>query len=168
MGKIIIDKIIRIIKNKKKLEEELKVKIMNRGKEVKIEGSAENQFIAEKVIEALNFGFPYSEAISIKKENRIFEKINIKEHTNKKNFERIRGRLIGKSGKVIQTIANLTESSLELKENQIGIITDPENLERITGAVIQIIQGAKHGNVYKGLEKSQPKPIYDLGLKIEE
>ena len=69
MRTIISEKLPRIIKNKKKLEKILNIKITNRGKEVNIEGSPEDEYIAEKVIDAINFGFPFSYAVSIKKEN---------------------------------------------------------------------------------------------------
>ena len=63
MKTILVEKLPRIIKNKKKLEEKLNVKITNRGKEVTISGSPEDEYIAEKVIDALNLGFDFSVAI---------------------------------------------------------------------------------------------------------
>ena len=58
MKTIICDKIVRVIKGKRKLERELGVKITNKGKEVSIDGGPEDEYIAEKVIDALGFGFP--------------------------------------------------------------------------------------------------------------
>jgi ribosomal RNA assembly protein len=168
MKTIICEKSPRIIKNKKKLEEILNIKIIYNGKEVTIDGTAEEEFEATKVIDALNFGFSYSSAISIKKEEKLFEIINIKDYTNKSNLEIIRGRIIGKGGKALKTLSQLTNCDLELKNNEIGIIGEPEDLERAIKALIEIIQGSKHSNVYKGLEKNQPKPIVDLGLKNEK
>ena len=60
MKKIICEKLPRILKNKKKLSEVLGVTLTNRGKEVYIEGSPEKEYIAEKVIDAINFGFAIS------------------------------------------------------------------------------------------------------------
>ena len=168
MKTILSEKIVRIIKNKKRLEKILNVKITNRGKEVTIEGTPENEYEATQVIDALNFGFSFSAAISIKEEERILEIMHIKEFTNKSNLERIRGRIIGKGGKTLGTLANLTKCYIELKDNQVGIIGKPEYVEGATEAIMEIIQGAKQGNVYKGLEKKQPKPIYDLGLRDEK
>ena len=165
MKTIIVDKLLRITKNKKKLEETLKVKITNRGKEVSIEGEAQDEYIAEKIIDALNFGFPYSAAISIIKEENLFEIINIKDHTTRKDLERIRGRIIGKAGRTLQTISNLSECFLEIKDNDVGIIGPPERIENAQNAIISIIQGSKQSNVYTALERNKPKPIQDLGLK---
>ena len=92
MKKILVEKLPRITKNKKRLEIKLNVKITNRGKEVFINGKPEDEHIAEKVIDSLNFGFPFSKAIAIKEEDSEFEIINIKEHTNRKDLERIKAR----------------------------------------------------------------------------
>jgi ribosomal RNA assembly protein len=165
---IICEKIARIIKNKKKLEKLLEIKITNRGKEVTIAGNPEEEYDAIQVIDALNQGFPYTEAISIKTEDKILKIVNIKDHTKKSNLERIRGRIIGKGGKALKTLSNLTDSAMELKENHVSIIAEPENMERAVEALIAIIKGAKHGATYKELEKNMPKPIYDLGLKDKE
>jgi rRNA processing protein Krr1/Pno1 len=65
---IISEKIPRIIKNRKRLEEKLEVKISIRGREVTIEGLPLNEYVAEKVIEAIDFGFSLSNAFLIKEE----------------------------------------------------------------------------------------------------
>jgi ribosomal RNA assembly protein len=168
MVKILVEKLPRITKNRKRLSELLNLKITNRGKEVFIEGSAEDEFLGQKVIEALDFGFPFAHAAILKKDNLDFEVINLKEHTKRKDPSSIRARIIGKGGKAIKTLADLTDCFIELNENKIGIIGNPENIERATEALIQLIQGAKHGNVYKGLEKNQLQPIHDLGLREED
>ncbi len=165
MKTIISDKLPRIIKNKKKLEEELNIEIKNRGKEVTIKGKPEEEYVAEKVIDALNFGFPFSTALLIKREDNLFEIINIKDHTKRKDLKRIRARIIGKKGKALGTLHQLTKCHFELKDNYVGIIGDPEFIENAQEAIISIIKGSKHANVYGNLEKHQVKPVVDLGLK---
>ena len=155
----------RIIKNKKKLEGKLNVKIKNRGKEVTIEGKPEDEYIAEKVIDALNFGFPFSIALSIKDEGNIFEIMNIKDYTKRKDLEVVRARIIGKKGKTLGTLHHLTKCNFELKDNFVGIIGDPEYIENAQEAVTSLIRGSKQSNVYSHLEKHQVKPVVDLGLK---
>jgi len=93
------------------------------------------------------------------------EIINIKEHTNRKDLARIRARIIGTRGKALKTLSDLTECNFEIKENRIGIIGDVENIENAQKAIISIIKGAKHSNIYSFLEKHHPEPIIDLGLK---
>lgn len=165
MKKLIIEKLPRITKNRKKLEEKLKVKITNRGKEIFIDGKPEDEYIAEKVIDALNFGFPFSTALLIKTEENEFEILNIKDHTKRRDLATIRARIIGKKGKTLKTLSDLTHCNFEIKDNNIGVISAPEFLENAQDAIISIIKGSKQANVYNYLEKHQVKPVVDLGLK---
>jgi ribosomal RNA assembly protein len=165
MKTIISEKFLRIIRNKKQLEKLLDIKITNRGKEISCEGNPQDEEIAVQVFDALEFGFPFSTATLIKTENKIFTTFNVKEYTSKKNLASIRARIIGKDGKAIRTLCNLSGCNMELKENEVGIIGEPEEIKNATEGLIQLVQGAKHGNVYSLLEKRQIQPIPDWGLK---
>lgn len=168
MESIISEKPEKIIRNKKKLENDLDVKITKKSGEIYIEGAPEDEYFARQVIEAINFGFPISISIMIKTENLTFDRINIKEHTKSKNLERIRARLIGKNGRTLKTLTELTDCHFEIKDNDVGIIGDPERIKNAHDAVVHLITGAKQANVYAYLEKHQPKPLLDLGLKREK
>ena len=165
MKKIISEKLARILKNKKMLERELNVKITNKGTEVVLEGLPIDEYLAEKIIDAINFGFPLSAAFMIKEEDVSFEILNIKDYTKRKDFATIRARIIGKNGKTLKTLNNLTNCNFELKDNQVGIIGNSEDIKNAEIAVTSIIRGAKQSNAYSYLEKHQAKPIFDLGLK---
>ncbi len=165
MKKIISDKLPRVLKSKLRLEKELNVKISNRGKEVYISGEPEEEYIAEKVIDAINFGFLIEDALSIKNEEKLFEIINIKDHTTRKDINLIRGRIIGKQGKTKQTISNLTKCDLEINGHLVGIIGYAELIKNAQEAIISLVHGTKQTNVYAHLEKNQIKPVLDLGLK---
>ncbi len=165
MKTLLCEKLPRILKNKKRLEKKLNIRISNRGKEVQIDGEPEDEYTAEKVIDAINFGFPFSVAISIKEDGLEFEILNIKDYTTRKDLERVRARLIGKGGKTLKTLCQLTKCSFEMKDNQIGVIGAPECIENAQESVISIVKGAKQSNVYSHLEKNQPKSVIDLGLK---
>lgn len=168
MKKIISEKIIRVIKNKTNLEKELNVTLEISGKEITITGKPENEYIAEKVIEAIDFGFPFSAALEIKKEDILFEILNIKEYTTQKDFERVRGRVIGKDGKALKTISSLSNCYIELSGNKLGIIGEAEYIINAEEACKLLIKGSKHANVYAYLEKHKIQPITDLGLKEEK
>ena len=165
MKTLISEKIARIIKNKKRLEKELNIKISNNGKEVSLSGEPVDEYVAEKVLEALNLGFPLEIALLIKEEDYTFEVLNIRDFTKKKDFSRIRARIIGKEGKTLRTLNNLTNCNFEVLDKEIGIVGDAENIEAARQSVISLIQGAKQANVYAYLEKHHPLPIFDLGLK---
>ncbi len=165
METIYSDKLPRITKNRKKLERLLKVKISNQGKDVTIEGTPENEFAARKVMDALNFGFPFSVAMTIKKQDYMFEVLNIKSYTKRKDMPSIKSRLIGTQGQTLKTLTELTKCHFEIKDNQVGIIGHPEYIKNAQEAIIQIIRGSRQGNTYAWLEKNQIKPVIDLGLK---
>ena len=165
MKTILSEKLPRILKNKKKLEKELNIKITNRGKEISILGKPEDEYIAEKIIDALNFGFPLSTALLIKENDSLFEILNIKDYTRRKDLERVRARIIGKGGKTLKTLCELTDCHFELKDNFVGIIGDPECIKNAQDAMISIIKGSKQANVYCSLKKHKQKPIGDLGLR---
>ena len=165
MKKLICEKIVRIIKGKKQLEKGLNVKLSIRGKEVTIEGEPEDEYIAEKVIDALEFGFPFSVAILIREEDAMFETLNIKNYTKRRDMKVIRARIIGKGGRTLATFSELTKCFFELKDNKIGIIGDLEYIKNAQDAMIYLIRGSKQSNVYGFLEKHHPEPVIDLGLK---
>lgn len=128
MKKILVEKLPRIIKAKKKIERDFNIKVTNRGKEIYIDGSPQNEYIAGKAIDAIDFGFSIAVATSMKKEELDFEKVNIKGYTHSKNLERVRGRIIGTSGKSLQTLSNLTNCYFERNGNNVGIIGAPEDI----------------------------------------
>jgi len=163
--KIICENIRRILKNKEELEKLLEIKLSAQGGELEINGEAEEEYIAEKVIDALSFEFPFSEALLIKKEDFMFEQINIKDFTRRRNLEAVRARIIGKKGRTLRALQELTKCYFELKENIVGIIGDPEYIKNAQEAVISLAKGTKQANVYSFLEKHQVQPIIDLGLK---
>lgn len=165
MKLILSEKTSRILQNKNLLESRLNVKITNRGKEVFISGTPEDEYLAEKVIDAINFGFPLSDALQILDEEFLFEIINIKDYTKRKDLIRVKARIIGTKGKTFQTLCQLTKCCFELKDNEVGIIGSAECIKNAQDAITSIIKGSKQANVYAKLEKNQPEPIIDLGLK---
>lgn len=165
MKVLIFDESQKIIKFNRKLEKALDVKVMVKNNEVTIDGNPEDEYIAEKVIDAISFGFPLEVALLVKKEDFLFEILSIKDHTHRKDLGVIRARIIGRKGRTLGTLNNLTECHFEIKNNEIGIIGSPEYIENAQKAVISIIQGSKQANVYGYLEKHHVEPILDLGLK---
>ena len=57
--------------------------------------------------------------------------------------------------------------TLSVIYNYVSILGHPEEIEKAYEAIIQLIRGSKHANVYKYLEQHRPEPVLDLGLKIK-
>lgn len=165
MEKIYSEKIRKILYNKSRLEKALNIKITNRGREVSIKGLPEDEYYAEKVIEALNLGFSFDVAILIKDEDFNFEILNIKDYTRRKDLDVIRARIIGKKGKTLKVLHDLTGCFLMMNENKIGVIGHSENIKNAEESIRSIVKGSKQSNVYSHLEKNRVGRVVDLGLK---
>lgn len=165
MKKILSENPEKIIKAREKLKKITKVSIENKENEIYLEGKPEDEFIAEKIVDALDFGFPFSSAITIKQENFYFEIIDIKDYTPRKDLRTIRGRIIGKGGKTLKILSKLSNCFFEIKENRVGIIGPADCIKFARESVISLVRGAKQASVYKFLEKSKFEPIEDLGIK---
>lgn len=165
MKKLICEKAGIIIKNKEVLEKALEVKITNRGKEVFIDGLPLEEYEAEKVLDAINFGFDVEIALSIKERELALEILNIKKFTKRTDLGIVRARIIGTKGKTLKTLMELTDCFFAVRDNEVGIIGSPEHMKIAQTATISLIQGSKQASIYKYLEKHQIKPVIDLGLK---
>lgn len=143
----------KILKNKKQIQKDLSIKITNKAKVFFINSIPENEIKATWFFEAINLGFSVPNALTLKQEDAFFQKINIKDYTKRNNLEMIRARIIGTQGKVLATLENLTNTYISLHDNSIGIIGTEAEVTTANQAIIILIQGSKHSNVYAYLEK---------------
>lgn len=165
MKQIFSDKAPRILKAKWELEKILQVKISAKAGEIEISGEPVNEFVAEKVIDAITLGFEMKTALLLKEEEFILEVINIKEHTRRRDLELIRARIIGTQRKTLTTLEQLTHCFFQVKNNFVGIIGPSNWIENGQQAIISLIKGSKQSNVYAFLEHHQIPKIEDLGIK---
>lgn len=169
MRNILIENINKLKKAVPAIENKIKIKMSFQKNQVVVKGSELNEYLVEKIIQAVDFGFDVEDALLLKKEDFVLEFIGIKEHTHRKNLREVRARLIGTEGKARKTIENLTGAVLVIQGNSVGIIVDSEHLDSAIQAIISLIQGAKHGNVFAYLEKQNVSRRNfrdgDLGLK---
>ena len=145
----------KILQNKNRLETALKVKITNKGKLVFVNGKPEKEYIALRVIEAVNLGFSVERALFLKDEKVILQTLHIKDITKKHNLENIRARIIGTQGRTLKTLNKLTDCAISLKDNQVGIIGNAEEIEYAVQALTSLIQGSKQGHVYGRVERER-------------
>jgi ribosomal RNA assembly protein len=157
MQEIYTEFIQKVLQNKNKLEQELEVKITNQGKNLFIDGEPDKEFIVLQVIKAINLGFSVGKALLLKKEDIILQTLHIKDITKRKDLERVRARIIGKQGKTLKTLDNLTGCDFSVKNNEVGIIGDAEDIKEAMQAIISLICGSKQANVYAHAEKEMKK-----------
>jgi len=147
----------KILQNKKQIEDSLEIKLYIKSGIVILEGHPENEIVALEVIEAINLGFSVSQALDLKREDFIFEKILIKSIARRRNLVQVRGRVIGEERKVLRTIEYLTDCDIVLHGNTVGIIGARENVENASYALKRIIAGSEHANMYAWLEMQQAR-----------
>lgn len=151
------------------LEEKLNIKISFEGKKFFIKGEEYKEYIADKILRAVDFGFDPEDAIILTNEDFVLEFIDVKKHTRRKNLKEVRARLIGTNGKARKTIEELTGAIIVIQGNDVGLIVHSNHLDAATQAIISIAQGAKHGNVFAYLENQNREMKKfdrdDLGLK---
>ena len=135
------------------IENKVKVKIGFGKGFISVKGSELNEFLVEKVIHAIDFGFYSDDALLLLSDDFVLEFIEVKEHTHRKNLKEVRARLIGTNGKARKTIENLTGSEIVIQGNTVGVIVDSDHLDSVIQGIESLIQGAKHGNVFAYLEK---------------
>ncbi len=147
------------------IEWELGVKIrVSSSGAITIEGEALGEYCAVTVLQAISFGFSAEQALQLKNPDYLFETINIKNFAKSKNrIAEIKGRLIGKQGKVKRVIQDLGDVDLCITENRIGIIGEAGDVKFARDAIHSLLKGAKHSSVFKTLEHKEKylreKPI---------
>ncbi len=151
--RLVVDNLRKIKKAIPLIESKIKIKISLYRGSISIEGSELIEYLVEKVIHAVDFGFDAEDALLLLKEDFVLEFVNIKEHTHRKNLTDIRARLIGTGGRVKRTIEELTGGIIVLNANTVGVIVDNEHLSQAIQGIISLVQGSKHGNVFSYLEK---------------
>lgn len=166
---ISVENIKKVKKAVPLIEKKLKVHFTFNKSSVAFKGKELHEFLTERIIKALEFGFDIEDAMLLVEEDYILKFVNIKEHTHRRNLKDVRARVIGRKGKTIKTIENLSDCKMAVKDNKVGLIVNQEFLDITIQALESLIQGSKHGNIYSYLEKQCSKrhrdSFGDLGLK---
>ena len=155
------------------IENKVKVHIGFTKYRVSVKGAELNEFLVEKIIRAIDFGFDIDDALLLLNEEFVLEFIDVKENTRRKNLKDVRSRIIGTDGRVKRTLEKLSGGAVVIKDNTVGLIVDADHLSATVQGIEGLISGSKHGNVFGFLERQGSKVSHgdeDLGLKegVEE
>ena len=168
MRNVVVERMGKVKRAVPVIEERFKVAIgFGRGN-VTIKGVELEEYLVEQIVRAVDFGFDIRDALLLKDEDFVLEFVDLKSHTRRKNLKDVRARVIGTDGKAKRTIENLSDSVIVIRGNEVGVIVDSENLDAVVQALVSLIQGAKHGNVFARLDKQnvlRRRLGDDLGLK---
>src|SRR5271157_1709996 len=114
-----------------------------------------NVWIADNIIRAINRGFNPQKAFKLLSDEYVLEVIDLEQilGRSEKSITRVKGRIIGKSGKIRSVIEQYTSSFVSVFGNTISIIGQFEDLRVARKAIEMLIQGAPHKTVTSFLEK---------------
>ena len=113
----------------------------------------------ESVVRAIGRGFSPEHAIRLFKEEMDFFIFDIHDYVGKKetHIRRLKSRIIGRNGKTKRVLETLTGADISIYGHTISIIADFESIDITKRAVDMLLNGRKHSNVYKFVEKKMKK-----------
>lgn len=157
----------KILKDKRRLEKELSVKITNEKNSIQIEGNPVDEYDALQVLKAICFNFDISISLLLKDPECMMQAVYIKDYIkkNQRRLIQVKARIIGKGGKALKTISQLSDCAIKLCNSTVAILGRTNDVELAASAIISLINGSRHSNVYARLEKMEHEEG-DLGLKL--
>jgi ribosomal RNA assembly protein len=157
---------IRILRKDKKIIE--RVEKLTNGK-IKVEGN-EVSFECEdpllglrlkEVFRAFGRGFDIEDALNLLDEKYFFDSIEVKDYAKSAKRQIVlKGRVIGKKGKMRKRIEELTNVKIAVYGKTVSIIGKWEDLQIAKRAIEMLLSGASHGSVYRFLEERKRESSY--------
>ncbi|MEM5836552.1 MAG: KH domain-containing protein [Candidatus Aenigmatarchaeota archaeon] len=131
---------------------------ININEEISIE--CEDPFLLmrlKEVIKAFGRGFDFEDALNLLDEEYCLETINIQDFSGKSKNRMIvvKGRVIGRKGKAKKLIEKYTNVKIAIYGKTVSIIGKWEDVQKAKRAVESLLQGRKHGTVFRKLADEQ-------------
>ena len=144
------------------LKTKTKIKINSKEGDAIIEGEdGLNCYLTKSILQAIARGFNPTGALKLLDEDYCYESLDLKEFTRKteKDQRRVKARVIGSKGKAKIFIENKTNTDLSIYGKTVGIIGKIEDVQLAKQALINLVQGSKHGKVYGFIERTKKKSL---------
>jgi ribosomal RNA assembly protein len=112
---------------------------------------------ARDVIRAISRGFAPEKAMELQDDDIVFDMIDLREIFGKSDsdIQRIKGRVIGREGKIRRLIEEMTEAKVSVYGHTIGMIGEFEAVAAAREAIQMLIDGKQHASLYKFLRKAK-------------
>ena len=149
------------IRKQIELRTKTRVKIDSKEGDIQISsGDPINIYTTKLIINAISRGFNPEIAYQLLKEDFGLEIISLPEviGKNKNKIIRQRSRVIGEKGKCKHTLEYLTHTNISVQGKTISIIGQFQDALVARKAIEKLIQGSKHGNVYRWIEQQEVTP----------
>ncbi len=144
---------------KERIEKETgcKLKISSKTGVVKIECEDPIGFLrAQDVIKAIAHGFNPDVAMKLlQDELMVLEIIDLTGYVSPKHLERVKGRIIGKEGKMRRFIEDTLDVNISVYGKTVAIIGDAESVAAAREAILMLVEGAQHSTVQRFLERKR-------------
>ncbi len=148
------------------------------------DGSYYEIHLAKNIINAISRGFSPEHAFKLLEDNYTFDVIDISEYVSdsRDRHAQIKGRIIGREGKVKQMIEKRNRCYLSIYGKTVAIIAPVDKVEDTHEVIEKILSGVRHTTVFKMLKRSsfkdregsieidvnKAKEIDDINFKEEE
>lgn len=148
-------------KTKRELEKLTKTKITLDDSSVSIEGDPIKEWIAKDIVKAIGRGFSPEKALMLLADDTILEIIQLADicGNSQKSITRLKGRVIGEQGKSRRVIEEITDTYVSVYGRTIAIIGSFDEVFSAKDAIVKLLQGSRHSNVYRFLERSKKGKI---------
>jgi len=111
---------------------------------------------AKDIVNAIARGFNPDVAMKILEDDfTILETIDLTEYTSSKSMDRIKGRIIGKEGKMRRIIEETLNVHVSVYGKYVSLIGNIENVSAAREAIMMLIDGAQHSTVQKFMERKK-------------
>lgn len=119
-------------------------------------------YTCKEVVKAVARGFNPKIALILTKPDYTLEIIDIKDIAgkSKNDVQRLKGRVIGKSGKSREELERLTDTYISIYGKTIGIIGEVDQVVIARQGIAKLLEGAMHSTVYRFLEKKKKEQLF--------
>jgi ribosomal RNA assembly protein len=133
--------------------------------DVEVDGDATDTFFAKDIVKAIGRGFAPRDALKLADQDYNLYLIPLKDITpSEKAMTRLKGRVIGREGRIKEDIEAATQSVISVYGSTIGIISRIDTMEYAREAVGMLLEGATHTALQTYLSKVR-REIMDTRLK---
>ena len=111
-------------------------------------------WVARDIVKAIGRGFSPDRANKLLDDSYYLEIISLRDHIpDRMNvIKRVKSRIIGKSGRTRELIEEYTQSHISISGKTISILGKYIPLGIAKEAILRLIQGERHTNIYRFLE----------------
>jgi ribosomal RNA assembly protein len=110
---------------------------------------------ARDVVRAIARGFSPERALQLVDDDIVLDIIDLRETfgRNERDIARLKGRVIGREGKIRRLIEEMTDAKVSVYGHTISMLGEYETVTAAREAIEMLLKGKQHSSVYKLLRK---------------